>query len=276
MIKEEIRQLRKQGYSFSEIARTVGKSRKFVWKVSKDISFSEEGSNRYNKEVKGITKKIKQQNTISVQKVRIISHLLFDRTIFKTGYHKIVRYINSSKELIGQFIKDVEEVYGLNLSSFEIIQGVNLPTYKVSFSSKEFYNDLLKYSLSYSTSKEETTIPKEILGGNKEVKIEFLRAFWQDEGSISSIGRISGDLKSKKVINQIIDLHKEFGLNLKLIKYLNKNGFIYKVYLLKSKENLERFCNLRLFDKSIITHSKNLGKRKFDVLLENIAKLKKL
>lgn len=276
MLKEEIIKLRQEGYSYSEISKKVGKSKKFVYKIAKNINFNERGSIRYHKEVKGIIKRIKPQDkNLSLRKTRILSHIMFDGTIYKSNaYHSVIRYINSSKELIEQFAKDVLEVYGLKPSAFEEIKGKHLPIYKVGFYSKEMFNDVLKFSPSYSTSKEETEIPAEIVNGDTNLRIEFLKAFWEDEGSISSTGRIMGDLKSKKVINQLIKLHEELELKFKLTKYLDKNGFIYKIYLPKSQENLEKFHNMGLFDKSIITHGKNLGRRKVDVLKEHIEKLK--
>lgn len=223
-----------------------------------------------------INKKIKPQTSeISIEKARIIAHLMFDGTLFESKYHYTFRYINSSKELINQFIQDANTTYGLTPpSSFEKIQGKNIDTFKVTFLAKEAYLDLLKYSPSYSTSKYKTSIPLEIMTGNKQIKIEFLRAFWEDEGSISSLGRIMGDLNSKKIINQIIQIHNELGLNFKLVEYYKNDTPTYKIYLPKSKENLSLFYNLGLFDKSIITHGRNLGRRKIDVLKEQIEKLK--
>ena len=275
MLDKTIIDLRKKGYSYAELSKISGETKRVIHRIVKGVSFSEEGMIRRQKELTGITKNIKpQQIKISPQKTRIIAHLMFDGTIFKLKYHRVMRYINSSRELINQFTQDVYEIYGLMPSAFEELEGKTSPVFKVTFYSKEMYEDLLKYSSSYSTSKTETSIPELILKGNRDVKIEFLRAFWEDEGSISAVGRIMADLKSERVIKQIIVLQEERGLSFKLILYHKDNKELYKIYLPKSLENLEKFQDLNLFGNSIITHGVNSKRRKEDVLKEHIEKLK--
>lgn len=265
MLREEIEQLRKQGRSYSEISKKVNKSRKFAWAIAKNIKFSEEGRERYNKKVKGIIRKIKTQKAmLTLPKVRIIGHLLFDGTVYKTRYNCLARYINSSKELIKQFTKDVEEVYGLRPSAIE-----KFPTYyKVAFTSKLLYEDLMNFFSSYSTSNEEIEIPKIIMNAGKQIKIEFLKTFFEDEGSISANGRLMADLKNEKIIRQLGDLLKEFGFKFGICRYKESGGHMYKIYFYKNKENLLKFSKLGLFEKAKITHGKNKGKKKIDVLKE--------
>ena len=269
---EKIRKLRKQGHSYSEIGGIIKKSRKFAWRVARDIKFSNEGKKRYLQEVKGIIKQIKPQKTyLTVPKVRIIGHVLFDGTAYISGYHYVIRYINTSMELINQFTEDVKKVYGISPSAFEIIKSENLPCYKVAFYSKLLFQDLEKYFKSYST-KNVSKIPDEIMNTNRKIKMTFLQTFWEDEGSITSNGRLMADQKSDEIIKQIIKLHKEFGLNFQLCKYKDYTGFIYKIYLLKNKENLKKFYRLKLFDKAIVTHGKNTGRKKLGILKEFIKK----
>jgi len=273
-MKEEVKKLREEGHSYSEIAERIGKSRKFAWRHSKDTSFTNNGLKRYQKEVKGILKQIKpQSNTLLPQKVRIIGHLLFDGTVYKTKYNHIARYINSSKELICQFVSDMKKIYGITPTSLEVFKGKNnLNCYKVSFSCKALYYDLTNYFKSYSTSNQNIKIPNIIINSGREIKLEFLRTFFEDEGSISSNYRIMGDLKNKIIMQQIVNMLKEFGLFFKLCKYEEYTGYMYKIYLLKTKENLVRFYNLGFFDKATITHGKNLGRKKADVLIDFIKK----
>ncbi|MEK6888585.1 MAG: hypothetical protein AABW80_00590 [Nanoarchaeota archaeon] len=116
--------------------------------------------------------------------------------------------------------------------------------------------------------------PKEILFGDNKIKIAFLTAFFNDEGSISNDGRIMGDLKNEIMIKQIISMLREFDLPFKMIDYKEKNGLIYKIYLPKKLEYLERFQQLNLFDKSIITHGKNILNKKENILKVHVEKLK--
>ena len=275
MIDDDIKKLRKEGHSYGEISKIVKRSRKFVWKKSKDVKFSEHGKKRYHREVKGIVNLIKPQNSkLTVSKIRVMGHILFDGMLTKSKeYHKIIRYINSSKELISQFIKDVKEIYGLEPTAFEIEKGLNLPTYKVTFSSKLMYEDLIKYLSSYSTTKN-ISLPDSIINANKKLKLEFLRAFFNDEGSISANGRIMADLKSKNILAQIVNMLKEFDLYFKMITYEDYKGKTYKIYLPKNYKNLRQAYELELFDKSIITHGHNIRRKKLDVLKEQCEKLK--
>src|SRR3989344_3026835 len=106
---DKARELRKRGYSYSEIAIKIGKSKRFAWKHAKNVSFTKRGFKRYTKSVTGILKQIKYQlPKLTPQKTRIIGHVLFDGALFRINYHRVVRYVNSSKKLIDQFIKDIK------------------------------------------------------------------------------------------------------------------------------------------------------------------------
>lgn len=275
MLKETAIRLRQHGYSYSEIAQKIGKTKKFAFYHTKDVPFSSEGEKRYRRQVTGIVKQIKTQKYIlEPAKARIIGHILFDGMLYHNKYHYLAKYVNSSKKLIDQFIKDVREVYGLKTAYIETLNGEFMITYKVYFKSKQLYLDLKKYFESYSTTNKSIAIPAKILNAEKRVKIEFLRAFFEDEGSISANGRIMGDLKSEKIINRILRMLREFGLFFKICEYKSYTGIFYKIYLSKTKENLVLFDKLNLFGKSIITHGKNKGKFKVQVLKEQIEKLK--
>jgi hypothetical protein len=165
------------------------------------------------------------------------------------------------------------EVYDLKPTALEVEKGLTFPIYKVSFSSKLMYEDLSKYIYSYSTANK-IALPDVVLNSSQELKLEFLKTFFDDEGSISRNGRIMADLKSKAIISQIVMILEEFGLKFKQVSYKDYKGETYKVYLPKTKENLELFFKLRLFDKAIVTHGTNAGRKKIDVLKEACAKLK--
>ena len=81
-----------------------------------------------------------------------------------------------------------------------------------------------------------------------------------------------GDLKSEKIIKQIVELLKEFDLEFRLCRYGQETGYMYKIYLHKKQENLKKFYNLGLFEKAIVTHGYNLGRKKLDVLKEHLIK----
>jgi len=135
------------------------------------------------------------------------------------------------------------------------------------------FEDLLRYSNTYATGKV-NSVPKEIIT-KKEFKLELLRAFFEDEGSISFNGRIMADLKDGHILEQLRKILEEFELGFRMCSYKVYTGTMYKIYLPKNLENLQKFYNLKLFDKSIITHGKNACRKKADVLIEILEKLKK-
>ncbi len=274
MLIEDARRLRKRGYSYQEIANRINRSKKFAYSKTKDVSFDAKGELRYNREVKGILKRVKVQTShLNLEKTRIIGHLLFDGCLCNSGHHYYVRYISSSKNLIDQFALDMESVYGLYPSSLERSPGKNVPfCYKITFKSKSAFNDLQGYFVSYSTSNKNTFIPKEIMAARTDIKLEFLRTFFEDEGSISHKGRIMGDLKNEKIIKQLIILLKEVNLIFKICSYEKGNCKMWKIYLPKTHENLMIFHSLKLFDKAKITLGYNVGKKKIDVLRRHLLK----
>ncbi|MBD3252296.1 hypothetical protein GF386_01020 [Candidatus Pacearchaeota archaeon] len=261
--------MRREGYSYSEISKIIGISRKHAWRIAKDIKFSKEGKGRYHREVKGIPARIKpQKKGLTSPKIRVIGHLLFDGSVWRNpkDYNSTIMYVNGSDELVKQFIDDVDEAYGLKPAFIE----ENVGYKRVIFRSKLMLEDLMNYFESYSTSNQNITVPTIIMNGKSKIKIEFLKAFFEDEGSISKEWRIMGDSKSKKIIYQVGTLLNEFGFKFRICKYREYTGHMYKLYLHKNKENLILFKKLGLFEKAYVTHGKNKGRKKLDVLKEAI------
>ena len=125
----------------------------------------------------------------------------------------------------------------------------------------------MEYFQSYSTSNERCCIPNEIMNGSKAFKIIILRAFWENEGSISKSGRLAADLKSLKVIKQLSVLHNKFGLKHNICMYKD-NGWMYKLSLSKTIENYKRFIELGLFWKANVTKGYFIRRKKIEVLSE--------
>ncbi len=269
----KLQELRRNGYTFSEISKKTGLNRKVVWRHTHTIPFSKMGSARHEK-LNGIVKQIKGQSKFTSRKARIISHLFFDGSLFRTkapkSYHRVARYINSSKKLINEFEKDIWFVYGLKPTS----KNFDGKVWRISFSSKKLFEDLSKYSPSYSTSNSLARIPVEIMNGTRKMKLELLRAFWNDEGSISSEGRLSADTRSKTIMQQLVKLHKEFGFIFNIVKYVDLRRPVYKIYLFKTRKNLEKFVKLQLFTYSIVARGKGEGKTKFSVVKDTLRHFK--
>ncbi|MBI4158643.1 LAGLIDADG family homing endonuclease [Candidatus Woesearchaeota archaeon] len=209
----------------------------------------------------------KQSVNLSPQKARILGHLFFDGSVFVSDYHYTISYINSSEKLVRQFISDVGRIYGLYPSSFEIGNGSCISFFRVKYFSKMLYQDVKKYSSSYST-RDMKHIPFKILNGNKNIKLEFLRAFWEDEGSITVKNRfkISADLKSYTFIRQLGTLHKQLGIDYGISEYTQKDQQYYKLFLKVNRNNIKKFFDLGLFNLSIVSKGENAGLRKSYIL----------
>lgn len=262
MIQQEIKILRREGLSYREICRKLNLSYSTVQRTCFGVKMSKVGMIRHSA-LNGLTKQIKFKKGLNEAKVRVISNLLFDGAVYiSNGYHYSMMYVNSSKEMIMQFTSDMQEVYHVEPSGFEETE-----TYqRVKYNSKIIYEDLMRYFQSYSTSNKKCSIPDDIINGPKSFKIILMRAFWENEGSISASGRLVADLKSLKVIRQLSKLHNEFGLKHNITRYTEPTGFMYKLFLSKTKENYQRFMNLELFSKAMITKGFNKGKKKVGVL----------
>ena len=275
MIKQKIQQLRKNGYSYNEISNQYGISKTYARKVSKHIIMSKNGKERYHNEVTGIVKRIKPQKELTQEKIRIIGNLLFDGAVFKSDWHYIMSYVNTSKELVDELITDMNVVYGVNPTATSNESGKYLPYYRVKYSSKLIYEDLFNYMTSYSTADSKCKIKKIIMNSDKDLLRTFLQTFWTNEGSVSNTGKLSGDSKSKRVIYQLSKLHKKFGILHYMCSYSKeKYGKMYKLCLNISKENYLRFFNLNLFGESIITKGNNIGKKKQEFLKSYMTKRK--
>lgn len=262
MINQKIKKLRTDGFSLREISKKLNVPYSTVRRHCKNIKLSEEGKKRYHSTVKGVVKYINIKNGLNKEKVRIMCNLLFDSAVYKNNSHYSIMYVNGSKELVDQFMRDMKQVYSVRPSSFE-----NLKTYyRVKYLSKQIYGDLLKYFDSFSTSNTRCFIPSLILNNDK-FKIILLRAFWENEGSISKDGKLSADLVNLKVIKQLSNLHNKFKLKHNISKYW-KNKWAYKLFLSRSKENYQRFLKLNLFSKARVTKGYFIGRKKVDVLRE--------
>ncbi len=260
---KRIRELRRKGHSYSEIVRQLRVSRRDIRKIAKITKFSREGKKRYFQKVTGIIKPIKnQKQKLTLVKTRIIGNLLFDGSVFRSKkYYYGIMYVNASESLVKQFCKDMENVYGLKPSIFKE-RGKTL-VYRAKNISKPIYLDLLKYTPSYSTSNEIVSIPEEILNGFKRIKLEFLRTFWDNEGSISKDGRLRGYSKSLVIIKQLFEIHEQFGFEGNIYKDRDQG---YILSLNKSQDNLNKFYQYKLFTNSIVTHSNFTGLKKMDVV----------
>lgn len=271
---ERIKNQRENGFGFKSIARKLNKSAATIHKYAREVQISESGMKNMEKRKKLAQKKFIQNFAkekrikklqINKEAVRIIAHCLFDGSvcIAKRGDYRI-SYTNSSMKEISQFVKDFSKSFEIQPTAFKTIKGKGLNWYEVCFCSKRAYIDLHRYMPVYSTSSKNSILPKWILALPEDLKIEFLRAFWCDEGCIASDGKIHGKSKSRRIIEQIASLHKSLGIDCTIWKdNVSKN---FAVYVKKKSSNVEKFSKIG-FGNGVITRGRYIGESKQNLFL---------
>lgn len=167
--------------------------------------------------------------------IEILGHIYGDGCIVNKNPHKgiALKYTNSEKELIKQFMLKISDVFGEIKPNIQIRNGEG---YRRN-------NFLLQYPTIISLfiqsvhdfkSKDDKEIPSFIFKLNSEKKCVFLRALYDDEGTVSiSDKSITIGVKPKKAINIIRKLLIEEGFNPGRIY---PNGVIHKVKLSRKKD----------------------------------------
>lgn len=263
---KDIEKFRREGFALREISKELNIPYSTVKRYSKHIKMSDQGLIRYHSKVNGVTKLVSINPNLTEEKIRIIANLLFDGAVYLTRYHYSIMYVNSSKDLINQFMGDMELAYKLKPSSFEIIDSETNTYYRVKYLSKAVYMDLLKYLYTYSTSNEACFLPKWISDGPQSTKIIMARAFWENEGSISKDGKLSADLKSLAVMDQLSKIHNELGLSHYVCKYTKMGSAYYKLILNRNSLNYTKFVELELFSKANVAKGHFKGMKKLGAL----------
>ncbi|MFQ6009686.1 MAG: hypothetical protein ACE5J7_01015 [Candidatus Aenigmatarchaeota archaeon] len=200
------------------------------------------------------------QKGLSIEKTRIIAHCLFDGNVMPKRYR--ISYGNKSKGLIRQFTGDFKKVYGLS-KPYIYVDKWNCIT--ATFRSKLIIEDLLSYTPAYTTSdpKASTTVPREILKGSKQNKIAFLRAFWDDEGSVL-LNKGSRSLVAvcynDEVLLDIYKMHRDLGVDCILRTHRHEIAIHKEEYIRKFKKIIG------FSDETIVVKGNWVGSRKMDIL----------
>lgn len=267
----EIEKLRREGYSHKEIAKITGLSVGTVFNYARMVPVSLAGLKRLqnlqmvtrNKFVEkfGQCKPITvQHKNITIEKARILGHCLFDG--FVSGY--VVSFTSASKDLVIQFVEDIAKEYSMS-PSLKKYEGKYFPYYEIFACSKIMCDDIRKFILNPDTRSRQLLI-KEIEDENENILAEIVRAFWEDEGSISVEGNLIGEIKNKALRDQLIKLHEK--LEIQVTTYHDRTYDCYGIYVKRERINLTRFCEKIGFRYGVVTAGKWAGRRKLDALLE--------
>jgi intein/homing endonuclease len=177
---------------------------------------------------------------LTKEKARIIAHLIGDGALYKTNHDYVLKYEVVDKYSLDKFRDDVVSVYGLSPSfGFNVSgkTGKDIPFFRLR--SKLAFEDLMRYVNYYS---KDWILKPLFLDSSKEIKVEFLRALFDDEGSVIPKGKSSlVRLYSINVegLEQVKKILLDFGIVSKMV-----GGFGCKrnVYALVIKD-LKYFSN---------------------------------
>ncbi len=157
------------------------------------------------------------------------------KNIFKNKYY--VRYVNTEKTLANQFIRDVKKELNRVV--------IKLRKYEYEVSGKWVYDLVVHLGAGKSR---EWFISKEIFDAKKNIKIEWLKAFFDDEAHVSTNSKkIILSIINKKGIKQIKRMLSQIGVTSQLrgpysYTFRSKKG--QKYYLIIPKKEIIKYSTI--------------------------------
>lgn len=130
-----------------------------------------------------MNKILPQTELLTLPKVRLISRLKGDGSVFRVGTNYYIKFYSRNFEELQRFKNDIKEVYGLDVKEILKESGRKLGDFvtHLFIRSKLVYEDLQKYG---PYGSKVWRVPNEIMFGPVEFQREFLRIFSEDEGTI--------------------------------------------------------------------------------------------
>ncbi|MEK6942509.1 MAG: LAGLIDADG family homing endonuclease [Nanoarchaeota archaeon] len=165
-------------------------------------------------------------------KSRIIAHLIGDGCVYKSNHDYNIKYEVKDQESLDSFEEDLISVYGLKLTKgFKNSGFTGKPIPFIRLRSKLAYEDLLRYATYNSRDwKINSIIPP----SSKTIKKEFLKALFDDEGSViiksknSEVRLYSINLDGLTQIQKIL---LDFGINTKITPGYGLKRNVYAVII---------------------------------------------
>ncbi len=185
-----------------------------------------------------------QTSELTLAKVRLIARLKGDGSVFRSGRNKTIywlKYEVSNYDDIRSFADDIKEVYGLEPKFCLHRSGKNpnklLPV--VFVRSKLAYQDITKYG---PYNSREWIVPDVILNGSYINKVEFIKAFAEDEGTVTS-NQVRIYSINFTGLKQISDMLVSFNIENRIIGGFGASRNVYAIVISK-KKHLSTFAGL--------------------------------
>ncbi|OGM96586.1 MAG: hypothetical protein A3B86_00710 [Candidatus Yanofskybacteria bacterium RIFCSPHIGHO2_02_FULL_38_22b] len=251
--KNWCKDLRNKGHTLGEICRITNKPKTTVYFHIKNIP----KSNKLVKKIKNIkANTIKGKgpakgksllghsyikfNRWSPSLVNLVGHMLFDGAIRNSG----ILYYNRNSSLIRNFVFKMAKIYD-GKPKIYYSKGV----VRVAYHNVELAN--------YFNKKSEKLI-RDIKNLSVKCKREFLKAFFDDEGSVdfrlskNSKRRIKGYQHNKKILGLVASLLNEFGIS-------SSVSYRFNEILITKRINIEKFAKEINFSKGLRINGKRLN-----------------
>ena len=153
---------------------------------------------------------------------RIHAHICADGSLYKCrekdnygyyGKHRknpyrvryTVIYTNNNRNLIKEFRKDIKEIFAVRGKSRRSKDNKNINEIRIN--SRRIWDFLKQLGVGGSHN---WYIPKEIIKGSKKIKINWIRAFFDDEAYFDKNNRIRVKIVNEKGLKQLRNILKEF------------------------------------------------------------------
>lgn len=259
-----------------------------IFKISKILGISKDEIENNIKEIKYKTKLNKRGGSsgkpimnpnlpinINEDFVEILGHICGDGTITRNNPKKgiALKYINSEPTLIKSFQKKIKKIFGNISANIQVRSGKGYRRKNYVLQYPTIISCFVLSVFNYK-AKEEMELPNFIFKMSKKSKCSFLRALFDDEGTVNiKEKRIVIGLKPQKPIEEIRNLliHLKFHPT-----KIYKSGNILKISLQKNKDII-------LFNKIVGFKHPNKRKKldiiinkgwKFDRYIKGIARNK--
>lgn len=201
---------------------------------------------------------------LTASKARILGHILFDG--FASQY--LISYSTASKLLAQQFHRDLTANYRGIKARIRVYPSTNIDVYEVSDASVIACSDIRRF-VENNDHRTSQVLANYVLGAGSRVIGEILRAFWEDEGSVTVGGNIIGSIKNRELRGQLLVLHKRMGIDVS--SFVDRVNGMFGVYVRRSRPNLLHFDLTAVFRKSIVTQGHRTGSTKRSFFLEYLS-----
>jgi len=270
MTKQEFKQrcveLRNKNFTLGEIVSTLNRPKTTIFFHIRDIPKNKFLKNKISainsKQAKlniarGLTpqkgqsalgRKYKDFKKWSASTVNLVAHAMFDGEIRYGG----VIYHNRSRVLIDNFKSKMKTVY-----NFNPIYMMNGDVARISYNNVELGHF-------FKLKKEE--LLQNILGWPLELKLAFLRAFFDDEGSVdfrNKIRRVRGYQHNDAILYLVMKLLKNFSIESKIDTEFHE-------ITIGRRENIKKFAQEINFSKGLRVN----GKRSNSIWKKDLEKRK--